>query len=327
MKAALPLCAVGGAPSSSHPLTLGAVLQLWLCELWILLMCSGLNAGVLPHEENVDFINEYITLHNEIRGSVFPGGSNLRFMTWDVALSRTARAWGKKCVYQRNTHLDKDHEAHPVFTVVGENMWVGPEEEFTASIAIKSWHEERKSYNFHNNTCVDDDCSHYIQLVWDNSFKVGCAVTPCKRLGGILHAALFICNYAPGIILARRPYEAGPHCSQCAPRDKCTDFLCSDADRDQATYYQFWYPRWEVPRPLVCDLLCMFIFSLRLACFVLCVIVVLIIQFRFPDILKEKKILSESKMFTTEEEMKPEEEEKEETEIGEETEIKTEEED
>lgn len=80
MKAALPLCAVGGAPSSSQPLTLGAVLQLWLCELWILLMCSGLNAGVLPHEENVDFINEYITLHNEIRGSVFPGGSNLRFM-------------------------------------------------------------------------------------------------------------------------------------------------------------------------------------------------------------------------------------------------------
>ncbi|XP_059101288.1 GLIPR1-like protein 2 isoform X2 [Peromyscus eremicus] len=238
MKAALPLCAVGGAPSSSspHPLTLGAVLQLWLCELWILLMGSGLNAGVLPHEENVDFINEYITLHNEIRGSVFPGGSNLRFMTWDVALSRTARAWGKKCVYQRNTHLDKEHEAHPVFTVVGENMWVGPEEEFTASIAIKSWHEERKSYNFHNNTCVDDDCSHYIQLVWDNSFKVGCAVTPCKRVGGILHAALFICNYAPGIILARRPYEAGPYCSRCPPRDKCTDFLCSDADRDQATY-------------------------------------------------------------------------------------------
>lgn len=94
-----------------------------------------------------------------------------------------------------------------------------------------------------------------------------------------------------------------------------------------STDYQFWYPRWEVPRPLVCDLLCMFIFSLRLACFVLCVIVVLIIQFRFPDILKEKKILSESKMFTTEEEMKPEEEEEEETEIGEETEIKTEEED
>ncbi|XP_036025812.1 GLIPR1-like protein 2 isoform X2 [Onychomys torridus] len=225
MKAALPLSAVGGAR------------RLWLCELWILLMGSGLNASVLPHEENVDFINEYIGLHNDIRGSVFPRGSNLRFMTWDVALSRTARAWGKKCVYQRNTHLNKEHEAHPVYTGIGENMWVGPEEEFTASVAIKSWHEERKSYNFHNDTCVDgDDCSHYIQLVWDHSFKVGCAVTRCTRVGGFLHAALFICNYAPGGTLARRPYEAGPYCSRCPPRDKCTDFLCSDADRDQATY-------------------------------------------------------------------------------------------
>ncbi|KAL6032791.1 hypothetical protein STEG23_013020, partial [Scotinomys teguina] len=176
------------------------VLKLWLCELWILMMSPGLNADLLPHEENVDFINEYVNLHNELRGTVFPRGSNLRFMTWDVALSRTARAWGKKCVYQRNTHLDKAKEAHPIFSDIGENMWVGPEDEFTASAAIKTWHEERKSYNFHNDTCIEDEgCSHYIQLVWDNTYKVGCAVTPCKRLGGILHAALFICNYAPGL--------------------------------------------------------------------------------------------------------------------------------
>lgn len=43
-------------------------------------MGSGLNANFLPHEEDVDFINEYVNLHNDIRGSVFPAGSNLRFM-------------------------------------------------------------------------------------------------------------------------------------------------------------------------------------------------------------------------------------------------------
>ncbi|XP_057613402.1 GLIPR1-like protein 2 [Chionomys nivalis] len=307
MKPRLPSSLVGSVPS--RPLTLGRVLKLWLCELWLLLMGSGLNANFLPHEEDVDFINEYVNLHNDIRGSVFPAGSNLRFMTWDVALSRTARAWGKKCLYQRNTHLDKAHESHPVFNGIGENMWVGPENEFTASIAIRSWHEEKKSYNFQNDTCLEDEnCSHYIQLVWDNSYKVGCAVTPCPRIGNIHFAALFICNYAPGGTLTRRPYQAGAVCSRCDSADRCTDFLCSNADRDQATYYQFWYPPWEVPRPLVCDPLCLFTVFLRGACFMLCVIVVFVIQSRFPDVLAEKQMLSDSR-FSTEEEMRSKEEE------------------
>ncbi|CAH6778680.1 Glipr1l2 [Phodopus roborovskii] len=313
MKACLPWPVVRGA--QPHPRTLGRVLKLWLCELWLLLTGPGLNVNPLPHEEDVDFINEYVNLHNELRGSVFPQGSNLRFMTWDVALSRTARAWGKKCMNQHNIYLDKGHGSHPVFTDIGENMWIGPEHEFTASIAIRSWHEERKNYNFHNDTCFEEDCSHYIQLVWDSSYKVGCAVTPCSSVGNVKHAALFICNYAPGGTQMRRPYQAGAFCTRCRSDDKCTDLLCSNADRDQATYYQFWYPRWEVPRPLVCDPLCLFILFLRVACFLLSVIIVLIMQSQFPDISAERQMFSEGKVFSTEEEMRTEEEaeEKEET--------------
>ncbi|KAF7463689.1 hypothetical protein GHT09_008915 [Marmota monax] len=64
----------------SFPVALGGVLKLWLFELWLLLLGSGLNAYFLPHEEDVDFINEYVTLHNDLRGNVYPRGSNLRFM-------------------------------------------------------------------------------------------------------------------------------------------------------------------------------------------------------------------------------------------------------
>jgi hypothetical protein len=85
------------------------------------------------------------------------------FQTWDVALSRTARAWGKKCVFERNSHLEDSQMAHPTFNGIGENMWVGPENEFTPSIAIRSWYAERKKYDLKNNTC-SDDCSHYIQV-------------------------------------------------------------------------------------------------------------------------------------------------------------------
>ncbi|XP_012874177.1 PREDICTED: GLIPR1-like protein 2 [Dipodomys ordii] len=271
-------------------LALRGALKLWLCELWLLLLGSGVNAHFLPHEEDVDFINEYVGLHNELRGDVYPGGSNLRFMTWDVALSRTARAWGKKCVFKRNTHLEDIQMSHPVFNGIGENMWVGPENEFTASIAIRSWFEERKIYNFENDNC-SGNCSHYVQLVWDKSYKVGCAVTPCPRIGNIVHAALFICNYAPGGTLTRRPYQEGVFCTRCGIRDKCTDRLCSNADRDQATYYQFWYPSWEDPRPVVCNPVCVFILLLRIVCFLLSVLIVTIVQPQFPNILLERQMV------------------------------------
>lgn len=54
-------------------------MKLWVWELWLLLLDFGLNAQ-LPHEEDVSFINEYVNLHNELRGNVLPRGSNLRFM-------------------------------------------------------------------------------------------------------------------------------------------------------------------------------------------------------------------------------------------------------
>uniref|UniRef100_H2Q6H9 GLIPR1 like 2 n=1 Tax=Pan troglodytes TaxID=9598 RepID=H2Q6H9_PANTR len=212
--------------AQSLPLAVGGVLKLRLCELWLLLLGSSLNARFLPHEEDVDFINEYVNLHNELRGDVIPQGSNLRFMTWDVALSRTARAWGKKCLFTHNIYLQDVQMVHPKFYGIGENMWVGPADEFTASIAIRSWHAEKKMYNFENGSC-SGDCSNYIQLVWDHSYKVGCAVTPCSKIGHIIHAAIFICNYAPGGTLTRRPYEPGIFCTRCGRRDKCTDFLCS----------------------------------------------------------------------------------------------------
>jgi hypothetical protein len=56
---------------------------------------SGLNAK-LPLEEDVDFINEYVGLHNELRGTVFPPGVNLRFMVRPESCfsGHVSRAWG-----------------------------------------------------------------------------------------------------------------------------------------------------------------------------------------------------------------------------------------
>ncbi|XP_066221859.1 GLIPR1-like protein 2 isoform X2 [Saccopteryx leptura] len=222
---ALRLLALGWFVQSLS-LTRGGVLKLWCCELWLLLLTSGLSAELFPHEEDPTFVNEYVKLHNELRGNVLPEAANMRVLSWDVALSRTARAWGKKCVFEHNTHLEELKMAHPKFNGIGENMWVGPENQFTATIAIRNWYAEKKKYSFENDSCFSD-CSHYKQLVWDKSYKIGCAVTSCPRIAHIKYAALFICNYAPGATLMRRPYKQGVVCSQCGKRDGCTDFLCS----------------------------------------------------------------------------------------------------
>nr|XP_042103228.1 GLIPR1-like protein 2 [Ovis aries] len=64
-----------------------------------------------------------------------------------------------------------------------------------------------------------------------------------------------------------------------------------NADRDQAIYYRYWYPRWEVPRPIVCDPLCLLILFLRMMCFSLSATIVLIIQSYFPNILVEEEMV------------------------------------
>ncbi|KAM6216427.1 LOW QUALITY PROTEIN: GLIPR1-like protein 2 [Rhynchocyon petersi] len=266
--------------SRLRPLALG-VLSL-LSELWLLLLGSGVVARFLPLEEDVDFINEYVNLHNQLRSKAFPQGSNLRFMTWDVALSRTARAWGKKCMVKTNGYLEDPFMAHPKYNGIGENIWIGPENEFTASIAIRSWYEEKKYYNFENNTCRGE-CSHYLQLVWDKTYKVGCAVTPCSKIGYISHAAIFICNYAPGGTLRRTPYKRGTFCTACGDMDRCTDYLCSKSKKINIT---------DIGIP------------------------VLIIQYYFPNILLEERLIGtieeleeeERKLRKEREKMKAEEE-------------------
>lgn len=62
------------------PLTQTGIWKMCLCEFWLLLLGSGLKGHLLPDEEDVTFINEYVNLHNELRGNVLPRGANLRFM-------------------------------------------------------------------------------------------------------------------------------------------------------------------------------------------------------------------------------------------------------
>ncbi|XP_078530275.1 glioma pathogenesis-related protein 1-like isoform X2 [Lissotriton helveticus] len=167
-------------------------------------------------------------------------------MTWDPALAITAMEWAKNCTFSHNAYLDHSEMAHPTLSTVGENIWMGKAGtplSFTAEFAA-----EETFYVYRSNTCMDR-CGQYTQVVWDDTYKVGCAANFCPRITNFESGSdmmIVVCNYGPSGNYNRKPYEAGRPCSKCAPDDECVDNLCRNADRDAVVQYRDWIPSWAV---------------------------------------------------------------------------------
>ncbi|XP_008682536.2 glioma pathogenesis-related protein 1 [Ursus maritimus] len=204
-------------------------------------------ANSLPDVENEDFIKDCVRIHNKFRSEVTPTASAMLYMTWDPALARIAKAWAKNCRFAHNGQLGSN-KLHPNFTSVGENIWTGSLSIFSVSSAITNWHSEIQYYDFETQRC-SKVCGHYTQVVWADSYKVGCAVQHCSTVAGLEHftdVAHFICNYGPGQTY-QRPYRKGSTCTACPKDDKCLDNLCTNPKRDKVTrYYSIVYPDWPV---------------------------------------------------------------------------------
>ncbi|XP_044042929.1 GLIPR1-like protein 1 isoform X2 [Siniperca chuatsi] len=206
---------------------------------WIILD-SGVCSVSLPGITDGKFIDECVREHNWARSSVSPP-------SWDEGLAITARAWARHCVFEHNTYLKDVHRMHPTFTSVGENIWAGyPPSSFNVTQAIKSWVDEKQHYDYNSKSCTDV-CGHYTQVVWANSYKVGCAAQLCPN--GVSNfdsreSVAFVCNYATGGNVNRRqPYASqGAACSGC--KDTCQKKLCRSQERDSQKSYN-WTPDWD----------------------------------------------------------------------------------
>ncbi|XP_043943910.1 glioma pathogenesis-related protein 1 isoform X2 [Protopterus annectens] len=228
---------------------------------------------VLPDIDNQSFINECVQTHNYYRSRVNPPASNMRYMTWDHALAKTARAWARKCQFKHNIHLQTPGKVHPEFSPVGENLWAGaPVPSFNASMAVKNWYDEVKDYDYASRAC-SKVCGHYTQVVWDESYKVGCAVQKCSSISGtnMKNGAIFVCNYGPAGNYPRRPYSKGRPCSACS-NELCRNGLCS---------YGEWNPGWD--SHLSCDSYCIASLVIRVILFLLTFLAVFMLQKKFPN--------------------------------------------
>ncbi|XP_077197049.1 glioma pathogenesis-related protein 1-like [Paroedura picta] len=264
-------------------------MRLWLRAVLGLLALGHLRAqkpfyplpGAYPSITNRTFINLIVDSHNKHRSEVKPSATNMLYMTWDIALARTARAWANKCIFEHSPYTDSHPD--PKLRPIGENLWISNavRRPFHAAGAIKAWYNEVRLYTFDTRQCTGV-CGHYTQVVWDVSYKVGCAIVFCARFGKNRNIENFVCNYGPGGNYPRHPYRKGQSCSECPEGDTCVDNLCRNPDRDKITRYSRWYPSFEFR--IVCDESCIALAILRPTIMFLAFGVVYYLQQRYPGL-------------------------------------------
>ncbi|KAK2854044.1 hypothetical protein Q5P01_006705 [Channa striata] len=183
---------------------------------------------------------EIVKLHNQLRANVTPSASNMEYMVWDDELERSAAQWAEQCIW--------DHGPADLLMSIGQNLAVHTGSRYTPASHVQTWYKEKDDYRYPlphecNPWCPEGCsglvCTHYTQLVWATTNRVGCAVHVCPRMyvwdEMWENTVYLVCNYSPkGNWIGIAPYELGRPCSKCPPSygGRCRDNLCyKDSDR------------------------------------------------------------------------------------------------
>ncbi|OVA07221.1 Allergen V5/Tpx-1-related [Macleaya cordata] len=78
----------------------------------------------------------------------------------------------------------------------------GQGKQWSPTEAIAAWIAEQKWYNYENDSCTGEMCSHYTQIVWRTTERVGCAKIICDSGDSFIACEYF----PPGNYIGVRPY-------------------------------------------------------------------------------------------------------------------------
>lgn len=213
------------APTSTPPLTA--------------LDCGGISGGISNNALD-DRAKEYLLCkHNESRSEValglfvgrnalLPFAQNMQKLQWDSKLEEVAQLWANQCVWQHNSDRQSEYNALSPTSSQGEQLSnsesVGENIAYNASSSLKSANIEQALNGYNNWVDEGNDwafgrisdaqtcrgvCGHFTQIIWANTYKVGCAVNFCEA-GTLssLPATYLVCNYASaGNFTSQSPYQ------------------------------------------------------------------------------------------------------------------------
>ncbi|XP_063339723.1 cysteine-rich secretory protein LCCL domain-containing 1 [Pelmatolapia mariae] len=183
-----------------------------------------------------------LDLHNKLRSQVYPPASNMEYMVWDTELERTAEEWAETCLWE--------HGPAGLLPQIGQNLGAHWGRYRPPTSHVQAWYDEVKDYSFPYPQecnpycpfkCSGPVCTHYTQLVWATSSRIGCAINLCYNMnvwGQIWAKAVYlVCNYSPkGNWWGHAPYKHGTPCSSCPPSygGGCKDNLCYKGQDDNS---------------------------------------------------------------------------------------------
>uniref|UniRef100_A0A803Y1P9 SCP domain-containing protein n=3 Tax=Neognathae TaxID=8825 RepID=A0A803Y1P9_MELGA len=177
----------------------------------------------------------------------FPCANGALFcQVWDETLAKSAEAWAATCIW--------DHGPSYLLRFLGQNLSVRTGRYRSILQLVKPWYDEVKDYAFPYPQdcnprcpmrCYGPMCTHYTQMVWATSNRIGCAIHTCHNMnvwGSVWRRAVYlVCNYAPkGNWIGEAPYKVGVPCSACPPSygGSCTDNLCFPG---VTSNYLYWF--------------------------------------------------------------------------------------
>lgn len=223
----------------------------------VALNCGAVAGGIDNNRLDVSAKSYLLCKHNETRSQIalgqfmglygnFAVATDMKRLQWDSKLETVAQHWADQCQWQHNSNRTTEYNALAPTEIngnsasgtisVGENLAYFASSNLMAATmdyAVRgydAWVNEGHDYSigaFNNSDyCANEPCGHFTQVIWANSYKVGCAVNYCASgLGSTqLPATLLVCNYASaGNYIGQLPYAAG----------SIPDDVCATADPGQ----------------------------------------------------------------------------------------------
>uniref|UniRef100_A0A4W3GB00 ShKT domain-containing protein n=1 Tax=Callorhinchus milii TaxID=7868 RepID=A0A4W3GB00_CALMI len=163
-----------------------------------------------------------VDVHNKLRRGVKPFASNMMRMEWSEVARKNAQEKANSCTLNHNKIALK----------YGENLYMSTNPRPWEN-AMQSWYDEVTDFVYGSGAKGTSVVRHYTQLVWYNSYQIGCAVATCPEE---LYKYFYVCHYTPpgNVSSLATPYKAGQPCGDCP--DSCDNGLCTNTCPEQDAY-------------------------------------------------------------------------------------------
>jgi len=156
-----------------------------------------------------------------------PAASNMLQMEWNDGLAQTAQAWADHCNFSHPSNAERNTTQ---FAQVGQNLAQAGSSQYESAVnwesLVAQWYDEVFLYNTSapvSSFQMESSTGHYTQLVWANSWAVGCGFL--QYFDGKYYWDYLVCNYGPaGNVINKAMYTVGaPTCKASAS----WDYLCT----------------------------------------------------------------------------------------------------